>query len=328
LAHLPIKASLVGGILLSVEQRGGERVVPVVEVVDLRKRYGKVVAVDGISFTVRQGEIFGIVGPNGAGKSTTVECLAGLREKDSGTVSVLGLDPLREGRKLRERIGVQLQEAALPDDIKVWEALDLYASFYRSSADWERLLEQWGLAQKRDTRFENLSGGQKQRLFISLALVNEPELVFLDEITTGLDPQARRLTWDLVREIRARGATVLLVTHSMEEAEKLCDRVAIIDDGRVVALDSPEVLVQEGAQEASVRLEGVDGFDPADLHELDVVSRAEWDGDELMVYGRGPLLARVIVALDHRGFTPSGVSAGRRSLEDVFVEKTGRKVRD
>jgi ABC-2 type transport system ATP-binding protein len=278
---------------------------------------------------VGKGEIFGIVGPNGAGKSTTVECLAGLREKDSGTVSVLGLDLLREGRKLRERIGVQLQEAALPDDIKVWEALDLYASlFYRSSADWERLLEQWGLAQKRDTRFENLSGGQKQRLFISLALVNEPELVFLDEITTGLDPQARRLTWDLVREIRARGATVLLVTHSMEEAEKLCDRVAIIDDGRVVALDSPEVLVQEGAQEASVRLEGVDGFDPADLHELDVVSRAEWDGDELVVYGRGPLLARVIVALDHRGFTPSGVSAGRRSLEDVFVEKTGRKVRD
>jgi ABC-2 type transport system ATP-binding protein len=328
LAHLPITASLVGGILLPVEQQGGERVVPVVEVVDLRKRYGKVVAVDGISFTVRQGEIFGIVGPNGAGKSTTVECLAGLREKDSGTVSVLGLDPLREGRKLRERIGVQLQEAALPDDIKVWEALDLYASFYRSSADWERLLEQWGLAQKRDTRFENLSGGQKQRLFISLALVNEPELVFLDEITTGLDPQARRLTWDLVREIRARGATVLLVTHSMEEAEKLCDRVAIIDDGRVVALDSPEVLVQEGAQEASVRLEGVDGFDPTDLHELDVVSRAEWDGDELVVYGRGPLLARVIVALDHCGFIPSGVSAGRRSLEDVFVEKTGRKVRD
>jgi ABC-2 type transport system ATP-binding protein len=328
LAHLPITASLVGGILLPVEQQGGERVVPVVEVVDLRKRYGKVVAVDGISFTVRQGEIFGIVGPNGAGKSTTVECLAGLREKDSGTVSVLGLDPLREGRKLRERIGVQLQEAALPDDIKVWEALDLYASFYRSSADWERLLEQWGLAQKRDTRFENLSGGQKQRLFISLALVNEPELVFLDEITTGLDPQARRLTWDLVREIRACGATVLLVTHSMEEAEKLCDMVAIIDDGRVVALDSPEVLVQEGAQEASVRLEGVDGFDPTDLHELDVVSRAEWDGDELVVYGRGPLLARVIVALDHCGFIPSGVSAGRRSLEDVFVEKTGRKVRD
>jgi ABC-2 type transport system ATP-binding protein len=301
---------------------------PVVEVVDLRKRYGKVVAVDGISFTVRRGEIFGIVGPNGAGKSTTVECLAGLRAKDGGTVSVLGLDPLRDGRKLRERIGVQLQEAALPDDIRVWEALDLYASFYRSSADWEMLLEQWGLAQKRGTRFENLSGGQKQRLFIALALVNEPELVFLDEITSGLDPQARRLTWDLVREIRARGATVLLVTHSMEEAEKLCDRVAIIDEGRVVALDSPEVLVREGDPEASVRLEGLDGFDPAALRGLDGVSRAGWEEDELVVYGHGPLLARIIVALDHRGFTPSGVSVGRRSLEDVFVEKTGHKIRD
>ena len=301
---------------------------PVVEVVDLRKRYGKVVAVDGISFTVGQGEIFGIVGPNGAGKSTTVECLAGLRGKDSGTVSVLGLDPLKDGRKLRERIGVQLQEAALPDDIKVWEALDLYASFYRNSADWEKLLEQWGLAQKRDTRFENLSGGQKQRLFIALALVNEPELVFLDEITTGLDPQARRLTWDLVREIRARGATVLLVTHSMEEAEKLCDRVAIIDEGRVVALDAPEVLVREGDPEASVRLEGLDGFDPAALRELDGVSLAKWEEDELVVRGHGPLLARIIVALDHRGYTPSGVSVGRRTLEDVFVEKTGHGVRD
>jgi ABC-2 type transport system ATP-binding protein len=301
---------------------------PVVEVVDLRKRYGKVVAVDGISFTVRRGEIFGIVGPNGAGKSTTVECLAGLRAKDGGTVSVLGLDPLRDGRKLRERIGVQLQEAALPDDIRVWEALDLYASFYRSSADWEMLLERWGLAQKRGTRFENLSGGQKQRLFIALALVNEPELVFLDEITSGLDPQARRLTWDLVREIRARGATVLLVTHSMEEAEKLCDRVAIIDEGRVVALDSPEVLVREGDPEASVRLEGLDGFDPAALRGLDGVSWAGWEEDELVVYGHGPLLARIIVALDHRGFTPSGVSVGRRSLEDVFVEKTGHKIRD
>ena len=300
---------------------------PVVEVVDLRKRYGKVVAIDRVSFTVGRGEIFGIVGPNGAGKSTTVECLAGLREKDSGSVSVLGLDPSKEGRKLRERIGVQLQEAALPDDVKVWEALDLYASFYGSSADWEMLLEQWGLVPKRDTRFENLSGGQKQRLFIALALVNEPELVFLDEITTGLDPQARRLTWDLVREIRARGATVLLVTHSMEEAEKLCDSVAIIDEGRVVALDSPEVLVREGDPKASVRLEGLDGFDPAALRELDGVSQAEWEKDELVVYGHGPLLARIIVALDHRGFTPSGVSVGRRSLEDVFVEKTGRKIR-
>ncbi|MBA2535735.1 MAG: ABC transporter ATP-binding protein [Rubrobacter sp.] len=301
---------------------------PVVEVEDLQKSYGKVVAVDGISFTVGRGEIFGIVGPNGAGKSTTVECLAGLREKDGGTVRVLGLDPLRDGRKLRQRIGVQLQQAALPDDIKVWEALDLYASFYRDPADWERLLEQWGLEEKRDTRFKNLSGGQKQRLFIALALVNRPEVVFLDEITTGLDPQARRLTWDLVREIRARGATVLLVTHSMEEAEKLCDRVAIIEGGHIVALDSPEVLVQEGNPESSVLLAGIEGFDPSALQELEGVSRTEWDGGQLVVYGGGALLPRVIVALDHHGITPSEVTVGRRTLEDVFVEKTGRRIRD
>jgi ABC-2 type transport system ATP-binding protein len=301
---------------------------PVIEVENLQKKYGKVVAVDGISFAVGRGEIFGIVGPNGAGKSTTVECLAGLREKDGGTVRVLGLDPLRDGRKLRQRIGVQLQQAALPDDIKVWEALDLYASFYRDPADWERLLEQWGLAEKRDTRFKNLSGGQKQRLFIALALVNRPELVFLDEITTGLDPQARRLTWDLVREIRASGATVLLVTHSMEEAEKLCDRVAIIDGGHIVALDPPEVLVREGDPESSVLLTGIEGFDPSVLRELEDVSRTEWDGDKLYVYGDGALLPRVIVALDHHGITPSGVTVGRRTLEDVFVEKTGRRIRD
>jgi ABC-2 type transport system ATP-binding protein len=314
--------------VLIASKEGGERVEPVVEVENLQKKYGKVVAVDGISFTVGRGEIFGIVGPNGAGKSTTVECLAGLREKDSGTVRVLGLDPLRDGRKLRQRIGVQLQQAALPDDIKVWEALDLYASFYSDPADWERLLEQWGLAQKRDTRCKNLSGGQKQRLFIALALINHPELVFLDEITTGLDPQARRLTWDLVREIRASGATVLLVTHSMEEAEKLCDRVAIIDGGHAVALDSPEVLIQEGNPESSVLLVGIEGFEPSLLQDLEDVSRTEWDGDELVVYGGGALLPRVIVALDHHGITPSGVTVGRRTLEDVFVEKTGRRVRD
>ena len=301
---------------------------PVVEVENLQKSYGKVVAVEEVSFAVGRGEIFGIVGSNGAGKTTTVECLAGLRTPDRDTVRILGMDPRREARKLRQRIGVQLQEAALPDNTKVWEALDLYASFYREPADCERLLEQWGLVEKRNTRFQNLSGGQKQRLFISLALVNRPELVFLDEITTGLDPQARRLTWDLVREIRASGATVLLVTHSMEEAEKLCDRVAIIEEGHVVAIDSPEVLVQEGNPESSVHLTGIEGFDTSLLQELEGVSRTEWDGEKLVVYGGGALLPRVIVALDHHGITPSGDTVGRRTLEDVFVEKTGRGIRD
>jgi ABC-2 type transport system ATP-binding protein len=300
----------------------------VIRVQGLRKSYGPTVAVDGVSFSVGQGEIFGVVGPNGAGKTTTVECLAGLRSADAGTVEVLGMDPQRDGRRLRERVGVQLQEAALPDDIKVWEALDLYASFYERAADWRPLLEHWGLEEKRNARFENLSGGQKQRLFIALALVGEPELVFLDELTTGLDPQARRMTWELVEEVRDRGTTVVLVTHFMDEAERLCDRVAIIDGGRVVALDSPEALIGGLRAEASVRFGGLNGFDPAPLRALPGVNRVEREDRELVVYGEGALLARTVVELDRHGVIPTEVSVGRPTLEDVFIEKTGRKVRD
>ncbi len=204
----------------------------VIEVKNLRKVYGQTTAVDDISFTVQQGEIFGIVGPNGAGKTTTIESIVGLRKPDAGSISVLGMDPQTESQALGNRIGTQLQQAALPDRMKVWEALDLYASFYKQTVPWEPLLEQWGLADKRDTQFGNLSGGQKQRLFISLALLNDPEIVFLDELTTGLDPQARRATWDLVRAIREQGKTVVLITHYMDEIEALADRVAIIDHGR------------------------------------------------------------------------------------------------
>ena len=216
---------------------------PVVVVKDLRKAYGACVAVDGISFSIGSGEIFGIVGPNGAGKTTTVECLAGLRRQDSGSISVLGLDPRVRPRELRTRIGIQLQEAALPDDIKVWEALRLFASLYPVRGDWKMLLETWGLGEKRNARFASLSGGQKQRLFIALALVNDPEVLFLDELTSGLDPQARRSTWGLIDTLRDRGRTVVLVTHAMDEAEALCDRVAIVDRGRLVALDTPPRLI-------------------------------------------------------------------------------------
>jgi ABC-2 type transport system ATP-binding protein len=300
----------------------------VIRVEGLRKSYGGRPAVDGVSFSVGRGEIFGIVGPNGAGKTTTVECLSGLRVPDGGTVGVLGLDPRRDGRRLRERVGVQLQEAALPEDMKAWEALDLYASLYDKPADWRPLLAQWGLEEKRDTRFKQLSGGQKQRLFIALALVNRPELVFLDEITTGLDPQARRATWDLVRGIRERGTTVVLVTHFMDEAEKLCDRVAIVDGGRIVALDSPAALVRGLGAENSIRLGGLNGLDPGSLRDVPGVSRAERDADGVIVHGDGPLLARVVVELDRRGIVPSDVSVGRPTLEDVFIQKTGRRVRD
>ena len=299
-----------------------------IQVENLKKSYGASVAVERISFEMQRGEVFGIVGPNGAGKTTTVECLSGLRKPDSGTVRVLGLDPQKDGRKLRERVGIQLQQTALPDDLKVWEALDLYASFYEAGAVPQPLLEQWGLGEKKNARFESLSGGQQQRLFIALALVNKPELVFLDEITTGLDPQARRLTWDLIREIKAGGTTVVLVTHYMDEAEKLCDRVAIVDHGNVVALDSPEALIGGVSTETNVRFGGLNGFDPASLRDLPNVSRVTREDDAVVVYGSGPLLARTVVELDRHGVTPTEVSVAQPTLEDVFIEKTGRKIRD
>src|SRR5271169_4902018 len=217
---------------------------PVIQVSGVRKTYGATVAVDEISFEVNDGEIFGLIGPNGAGKTTTMECIEGLRTPDRGAISVLGLDPFNDAYKLQERIGVQLQQAELQKRIKVWEAVDLWASLYRKNAiDGERLLEQLGLTDKRNAWFMTLSGGQKQRLFIALALINDPEVVFLDELTTGLDPQARRAIWDLVRGIRDRGKTVFLTTHLMEEAERLCDRVAIIEHGRIIDIDTPERLI-------------------------------------------------------------------------------------
>src|SRR5580700_1277810 len=228
---------------------------PVIEVSGIRKTYGQLVAVDDVSFTVNDGEIFGLIGPNGAGKTTTMECIEGLRTRDRGTISVLGLDPFRDVYKLQERIGVQLQQAQLQKRIKVWEAVDLWASLYRKkTVDGERLLEQLGLADKRNAWFMTLSGGQKQRLFIALALINDPEVVFLDELTTGLDPQARRAIWDLVRGIRERGKTVFLTTHLMEEAERLCDRVAIIENGRIIDVDTPQRLVDRHCPERIVVL--------------------------------------------------------------------------
>jgi ABC-2 type transport system ATP-binding protein len=231
---------------------------PVIEVTNLHKRYGGTVAVDDISFTVERGEIFGILGPNGAGKTTTVECVEGLRRPDGGTVSVLGLDPRRDGPELRQRLGAQLQATQLPDRIKVAEALELYASFYRRPADRERLLELLGLDGKRGTAFKKLSGGQKQRLSIALALVGDPEIAVLDELTTGLDPHARREVWRLIREIRDRGVTVVLVTHYMEEAERLCDRVAVIDSGRVAMIDTPAGLVARAPVEPGVANPGLE----------------------------------------------------------------------
>jgi ABC-2 type transport system ATP-binding protein len=222
--------------------------VPVIQVKQLRKVYGSMVAVKDISFEVAEGEIFGMLGPNGAGKTTTVECLQGLRHPDSGYVRVLGFDPQADKQTLRQHIGSQRQESALPDRIKVWEALDLFSSFIPGSLDWRALMEQWGLAGKHNASFGSLSGGQRQRLFVALALVNNPRVVFLDEMTTGLDPAARRMAWELIRQIRDRGTTVVLVTHFMEEAQQLCDRVAVIDHGQIIALNTPQGLINTYAK--------------------------------------------------------------------------------
>ncbi|HET9972933.1 MAG TPA: ABC transporter ATP-binding protein, partial [Streptosporangiaceae bacterium] len=225
----------------------------VIEVTGLTKRYGGQAVVDGISLHVEQGEIFGILGPNGAGKTTAVECMEGLRKRDGGQVRILGLDPMADRQRLHLRIGVQLQESQLQEKLKVREALELYASFYPHPADWRELLERWGLAAKAEARFAKLSGGQKQRLFIALALVGNPEVVFLDELTSGLDPGARHATWDLIRAIRAQGVTVVLVSHFMDEVEELCDRVAILERGRIAALDTPAGLVDRAGGEYRVR---------------------------------------------------------------------------
>src|ERR1700694_4421975 len=232
---------------------GGQVSTRIIEVSALHKRYGRQVAVDDVSFTVDQGEIFGILGPNGAGKTTTVECIEGLRKPDGGSISVLGLDPARDGAELRQRVGAQLQESALPAKMKVWEVLDLYASFYRQPADWRQLMESLGLQDRRNARFEHLSGGQKQRLSIALALVGNPQVAILDELTTGLDPHARRETWALIEGIRDRGVTVILVTHFMEEAERLCDRSAVLGSGCVVAIDTPAGLVSRVESEQRIR---------------------------------------------------------------------------
>ncbi len=302
---------------------------PVVQVEHLRKVYGSTVAVEDISFEVYEGEIFGMVGPNGAGKTTTIECIEGLRRPDHGSIRVLDLDPQQDGYTLRLRIGLQLQESTLPDRIKVWEALDLFAAFYPRSIDWQPLIEQLGLAERRHTPFAKLSGGQKQRLFIALALINDPEVMFLDELTTGLDPHARRAMWDLVREIRARGKTIFLTTHFMEEAERLCDRVAIIDKGRIVALDTPERLIRSLNVESKV-IFSVDGALASEtLQALAGIGRVEQSGERVIVYSQNErLVGEVVNVLTASGVRFHDLRTGQPTLEDVFLSLTGREMRD
>ncbi|SDL01802.1 ABC-2 type transport system ATP-binding protein [Nonomuraea maritima] len=297
----------------------------VIEVRNLHKRYGERVAVDGVSFTVERGEVFGVLGPNGAGKTTTVECVSGLRSPDSGTVRVLGSDPAAVGSGLRQRVGMQLQESHLPDRLRVGEALDLYASCYPAPLDPRALLDEWGLADLRDRPFAKLSGGQKQRLFIALSLVGGPELVVLDELTTGLDPHARRDTWDLVERIKERGVTVVLVSHFMEEAERLCDRVMVIDGGRVVALDTPAGLTARTVPPQRIRFRTSDPFDAELLSGLHEVASVTVTGSRVEVTGAGDLLHAVTSVLAGRHVVVADLRADRPTLDDAYVALTGTR---
>ena len=302
---------------------------PAIHVSGIRKTYGTHVAIDDVSFEVRRGEIFGLIGPNGAGKTTTMECVEGLRTPERGTISVLSLDPFRHVYQLQDRIGVQLQEAQLQKRIKVWEALHLWASLYPNPLDGDRLLEQLGLTEKRNAWFMTLSGGQKQRLFIALALINDPELVFLDELTTGLDPQARRAIWELVRGIRDRGKTVFMTTHLMEEAERLCDRVAILEHGRIIDIDSPSALVARHCPQRTVVL----ATDDETAHErfraiprVETVTRR--DG-RLTIQGSGDdLVTEVIHCLSEHRINVTEFRTVLPNLEDVFLKLTGHSIRD
>jgi ABC-2 type transport system ATP-binding protein len=299
---------------------------PVISVSGLAKRYGSTVAVADVSFEVERGEIFGILGRNGAGKTTTVECLQGLRRADDGRLRILGLDPLTDGAALRGRIGCQLQESALPHRITVREALMWFSTFGGGGSDPNQAIEEWGLSDKRNAHFSDLSGGQRQRLFVALALVSNPELVFLDEMTTGLDPIARRSAWDVIEAIRARGTTVVLVTHFMDEAERLCDRVAVIDAGRVVALDSPTALIAHAGR-IVIRFSHP-GTDIEWLGHVGEVEGVASRNGLVEVTGAGSVLVDVASGLAERGIRPGDLRVIQPTLEDVFLAITGAPLED
>jgi len=304
--------------------------VPALTVSNLSKRYKDVVAVDDISFAVFEGEIFGILGPNGAGKTTTLEMIEGLRKPDVGEIEVLGIDAIHHANRLKERIGVQLQAVALIPNLTVWETVDMFSGLYRKRADPDSLLARFALEEKRDARVNQLSGGQRQRLSVALGLVNDPEIVFLDEPTTGLDPQARRSLWDTVRELAREGRTVILTTHYMEEAEELCDRVAIMDHGRIITLDTPQNLVAAIAAERTIectltanidsdRLAGLPGAQS--VHSIDGFVTIATTEPTATIRGLLDLEATEGVAVDD-------IKVRSATLEDVFISLTGRALRD
>jgi ABC-2 type transport system ATP-binding protein len=303
------------------------RGMPVIDVTDLVKRYDGHAAVDGASFSVEEGEIFGILGPNGAGKTTTVESIAGLRAPDAGTIRVLGLDPRRDRDRLRTLVGVQLQESELPERMTVREALDLFAAFYERPADPAALIDDLGLRDKADTAYRHLSGGQQQRLSIALALVGQPRIAILDELTTGLDPAARRETWGLIESIRDRGVTVILVTHLMEEAERLADRVAVFAEGRIIAIDTPAGIVSMVDPEQRLRFRPSTPIDDRLIADLPDVRRVERAGGSLVVTGTGNLVGSVMALLARQGVIADDLRIEQASLDHAYLALTGRPTR-
>lgn len=298
----------------------------IIEVKDLLKRYGDRTSVDGANLTVGRGEIFGILGPNGAGKTTLVECIEGLRKPDEGSIRVAGLDPHHDERALRHVLGAQLQESRLPDKLTVGEAMRLYSSFYRNPADWRELLTKLKLIEKINTQYRRLSGGQKQRLAIALALLGNPQVVVLDELTTGLDPQARRDTWSLIEEFRDHGLTVLLVTHFMEEADRLCDRVAVMSAGRIVAIDTPDGLISGVGSTQKLRFRPSAMIDLSLLSGLPEVVSAEQSEHSILIAGTGNLLHEVSTVLAREKIIAEDLRLEQTSLEDAYIALTGHQL--
>ncbi len=303
---------------------------PIIEVQDLRKSYGDVKAVDGVSFSVEVGEVFGMLGPNGAGKTTTVEILEGLRPRDSGAVRVLGLDPGREQRDLKRQIGVQLQQVALYPRLRVVEVIELFASFYGRAGVADHLVALLGLEERRRAFVKDLSGGQQQRLSVALALVNDPPMIFLDEPTTGMDPQARRSLWETIEQFKAQGRTVLLTTHYMEEAERLCDRVAVMDHGHIIAVDAPEGLVRAHFAEDAIEFTQRNGMTSDEIERLPAVVNASVQADRVSMFSDDvPTSMSALLQLgQERGEPIQNLRLRRATLEDVFLKLTGRTLRD
>ena len=302
----------------------------IISVSNLSKDYGQIRAVQGVSFSVQQGEVFGMLGPNGAGKTTTVEMIEGLRTPDSGALTVMGLDVQKDLHKVKARIGVQLQTTSLFPRLSVAEVVGLFASFFPRSLPVDTLLDMVGLSDSRRSLCNTLSGGQQQRLSLALALANDPDILFLDEPTTGLDPQARRNIWDVIEDSRRKGKTVFLTTHYMEEAERLCDRVAVIDHGQIIAMDMPEALIAQHFEEQAIEFESPGAVPTASLEKLPAVTRVLTENDHVTVYTHQvpDTISGLARFAEEHSFALSGLYVRRATLEDVFLKLTGRRIRE